>query len=127
MMAKVVVAGGRTYTNTGMVFICLEDIIQKDDIIISGHAKGVDMMGEFYAQKNNLAFEIYPAEWDKYGRSAGPRRNEKMAQIADKVVVFWDFKSRGTKNMIDMAKKYKKELFIFDYFGNLKQHFLFND
>lgn len=126
-MAKIVVAGGRTYTNTGMVFICLEDIVQKDDVIISGHAKGVDMMGEFYAQKNNLVCEIYPAEWDKYGRSAGPRRNEKMAQIADKVVVFWDFKSRGTKNMIDMAKKYKKELFIFDYFGNLKQHFLFND
>ena len=126
-MAKIVVAGGRTYTNTGMVFICLEKIVQKGDVIISGHAKGVDMMGELYAQKNNLACEIYPAEWDKYGRSAGPRRNEQMAQIADKVVVFWDFKSRGTKNMVDMAKKYKKELFIFDYFGNLKQHFLFND
>jgi len=124
---KVVVAGGRTYTNTGMVFICLEKIVQKDDVIISGHAKGVDMMGELYAQKNNLACEIYPAEWDKYGRSAGPRRNEQMAQVADKVVVFWDFKSRGTKNMIDMAKKYKKELFIFDYFGNLRQHFYYED
>jgi predicted Rossmann fold nucleotide-binding protein DprA/Smf involved in DNA uptake len=127
MMAKVVVAGGRTYTNTGMVFICLEKIVQKGDVIISGHAKGVDMMGELYAQKNNLACEIYPAEWDKYGRSAGPRRNEQMAQVADKVVVFWDFKSRGTKNMVEMAKKYKKELFIFDYFGNLRQHFWFDD
>ena len=126
-MAKVVVAGGRTYTNTGMVFICLEDIVQKDDVIISGHAKGVDMMGELYAQKNNLACEIYPAEWDKYGRSAGPRRNEQMAQVADKVVVFWNFKSRGTKNMVEMAKKYKKELFIFDYFGNLRQHFYYED
>jgi len=126
-MAKIVVAGGRTYTNTGMVFICLEKIVQKGDVIISGHAKGVDMMGELYAQKNNLACEIYPAEWDKYGRSAGPRRNEQMAQVADKVVVFWDFKSRGTKNMVDMAKKYKKELFIFDYFGNLRQHFWFDD
>jgi len=126
-MAKIVVAGGRTYTNTGMVFICLEKIVQKGDVIISGHAKGVDMMGELYAQKNNLACEIYPAEWDKYGRSAGPRRNEQMAQVADKVVVFWDFKSRGTKNMVEMAKKYKKELFIFDYFGNLRQHFWFDD
>lgn len=85
------------------------------------------MMGELYAQKNNLACEIYPAEWDKYGRSAGPRRNEQMAQVADKVVVFWNFKSRGTKNMVDMAKKYKKELFIFDYFGNLRQHFYCED
>lgn len=126
-MAKIVVAGGRTYTNTGMVFICLEKIVQKGDVIISGHAKGVDMMGELYAQKNNLACEIYPAEWDKYGRSAGPRRNEQMAQVADKVVVFWNFKSRGTKNMVEMAKKYKKELFIFDYFGNLRQHFWFDD
>lgn len=126
-MAKIVVAGGRTYTNTGMVFICLEKIVQKGDVIISGHAKGVDMMGELYAQKNNLACEIFPAEWDKYGRSAGPRRNEKMAQVADKVVVFWDFKSRGTKNMVEMAKKYKKELFIFDYFGNLRQHFYYED
>ena len=34
---------------------------------------------------------------------AGPLRNEKMARVADALIAFWDGKSRGTKNMIDLA------------------------
>lgn len=45
------------------------------------------------------------ADWDIYGKSAGYIRNAEMAKYADACVVFWDGKSRGTKHMIDLAKK----------------------
>ncbi|MFD1444284.1 hypothetical protein [Thermoactinomyces vulgaris] len=47
----------------------------------------------------------YPAEWKKYGKKAGPLRNAKMAENADALVAFWDGKSRGTKDMIETAKR----------------------
>lgn len=47
----------------------------------------------------------YPADWDTYGKSAGYRRNEDMAKIADACIVFWDGESRGSKHMIDIAER----------------------
>ena len=46
-----------------------------------------------------------PADWEKYGRSAGPKRNAQMAEIANALIAFWDGQSRGTKNMIETAKQ----------------------
>ena len=48
----------------------------------------------------------FPADWDKYGKAAGYKRNGEMARNADALIAFWDGKSRGTKHMIDLAKKY---------------------
>ena len=45
---------------------------------------------------------------DKYGKSAGPRRNQQMVVDCDYCILFWDGKSRGTKNDIDLCKKYNK-------------------
>lgn len=77
-------------------------------IIISGCADGADKLGERYASEHNLTVERYPAEWDKYGKSAGPIRNERMAKVADAVIVFWDGESKGTQSMIECAKRANK-------------------
>lgn len=47
--------------------------------------------------------ERYPADWNKYGKAAGYRRNVQMSQIANACVVFWDGISPGSKHMIDIA------------------------
>ncbi|WP_197026348.1 hypothetical protein [Polaribacter sp. Hel_I_88] len=47
----------------------------------------------------------FPAEWNKFGKAAGPVRNKEMAIYADALIAFWDGKSRGTKNMIQLAKQ----------------------
>ena len=73
--------------------------------IISGGASGVDALGERFAKEHNLRLKVVPADWKTYGRSAGPRRNEQMARMAGTLIAFWDGKSRGTKNMIDTAKR----------------------
>jgi hypothetical protein len=53
---------------------------------------------------NGILVKKFPADWDRYGKSAGPVRNGQMARYAQRLIAFWDGKSTGTKNMIDQAK-----------------------
>lgn len=106
---RVIIAGSRTFSNYRlMVEKCDAVLYNKfythDIIIVSGGAKGADQCGERYAQDRRLKVEVYPAEWDKYGSAAGPIRNRQMADIADALIAFWDGKSSGTRNMIELAK-----------------------
>lgn len=110
---RVVIAGCRDYNNydEAKVFIdfCLSNIKRKYKIVIvSGCASGVDAIGERYAKENGFEVEKHPANWEKYSKSAGPRRNKEMAEICDFVICFWDEKSKGTKSMIEHAKKQNK-------------------
>lgn len=83
--------------------------------IISGGAKGADTLAEQYAKENNIPFECYPAEWNKYGKKAGIIRNKIMIDKADFCVFFWDGKSPGTKFSIEYAKKKGKKYIVFRY------------
>ena len=114
---RVVVAGCRDYNNYAeakkYIDFCLSNIRKENDIIIvSGCASGADAIGERYAEKNGFKVEKYPADWESYGRSAGPRRNRQMAEVSDYVICFWDGKSRGTKSMIDCALECGKPIKI---------------
>lgn len=71
--------------------------------VVSGHAKGVDSMAEYWAQSNKIPLKIFPAEWDRLGKRAGHERNHKMAQYAGGLIAFWNGYSRGTKDMIKQA------------------------
>lgn len=117
MIKRVVVAGCRDYNNyveaKEYIDFCISKIKKEHTLIfISGGCRGADMLGERYAIENGYEIERYPAEWEKYGRSAGPKRNMKMAEIADFVICFWDGESRGTKSMIDYAKQIDKPIRI---------------
>ncbi len=107
---RVVIAGCRDYNDYDeakeYIDLCLSDIrVQNDIIIVSGGARGADSLGELYASENGFRIEKHPADWQKYGRSAGPKRNKQMAEVCDLVICFWDGKSRGTRSMIENAKE----------------------
>jgi hypothetical protein len=72
-------------------------------------------LGEKYAKEEGFDLEIYPAQWDKYGKSAGFRRNEQMAKIADALIAFWDGKSHGTKHMIDIMNEKNLQVKVVEY------------
>ncbi len=117
MVKRIVVAGCRDYDNyeeaKRYIDFCINRIKNEYELIfVSGDCRGADKLGERYAIENGYAVERYPADWKKYGRSAGPKRNEKMAEIADYVICFWDGKSCGTQSMIKYAKEYNKILKI---------------
>ncbi len=77
------------------------------NILIAGGAKGADIQAEGTAYALGWKLDLYSADWAKYGRSAGPRRNQRML-IEGKpevVLAFWDGESRGTLDMIKRAVK----------------------
>ena len=67
---------------------------------------------------------VHRAQWEKHGKSAGVIRNKVLVDDCDKVVVFWDGESPGTKNVISVASKASKLLRVFRA-GNPKQMSLF--
>ena len=89
--------------------------------IISGGARGADRLGEKFADRFTLTKNVVPAEWDKYGKSAGYRRNQEMADIASHCIVLWDGKSRGTGHMLDLARQKKLVLEIVQFIPHRKE------
>ena len=102
---RVIIAGGRDYHNYGTLLDAIVECNFNIQTVVSGGAKGVDALGEKYAVDADVKLVVYPADWEKNGRAAGPIRNRKMAENADALIAIWDGKSRGTKNMIETATK----------------------
>lgn len=74
-------------------------------VVLSGGARGADFMGEKWAQEKGIPVERYPADWEKYGLGAGPRRNVQMAKRADALVAFLGKAGKGTMDMIINANR----------------------
>ena len=108
-MIKVIIAGTRDFNDYAFlkknVDYFLQDFNPNKIEIVSGNARGADKLGERYAKEHNLPVKLFPANWDKYGKRAGYLRNQEMANYSDVLIAFWDEKSKGTKHMIDIAKK----------------------
>ena len=117
---KVIIAGSRGFSNYRLLHDeCNKFLRDKrkthNIIIVSGNARGADLLGERYAKDEDFALEVYPANWKKFGKSAGFRRNEQMAEIADALIAFWDGESHGTKHMIDIMNEKNLEVRVIDY------------
>lgn len=110
---KVIVAGGREFTNYALVEEAIKISGFEISQIVSGKAKGVDTLGEVWALANNVPVEAFPADWSQHGRAAGPIRNKQMAEYADALIAIWDGESKGTANMIQQARNKKLNVFIY--------------
>lgn len=102
---KTIIAGSRNIINLAI----LNEAVQRSafDIthVLSGGARGIDKLGEYWAKVRDVPLSIFPAEWKSKGKSAGMIRNIQMAEEADALIAVWDGKSKGTQHMIDVAKK----------------------
>jgi hypothetical protein len=76
--------------------------------VVSGCAPGIDRCGEAWATAVHLPIKRFPAQWAKYGRSAGPRRNMEMGQYGGALLAFWDGSSRGTQDMVAQMRDRRK-------------------
>lgn len=123
-MVKVIIAGSRNFYDYNKVedavvsYFMSHGILKEDVEIISGGARGADKLGERLAISYGLQLSLFPAKWDIYGKAAGMIRNKEMADYAIKdsekaiLFAFWDGESRGTKGMIDIAKRCGMEVII---------------
>lgn len=120
-MIKVIIAGTRDFNDYAFLKKNVDYFLQginpnNEEIeIVSGNARGADKLGERYAKEHNLPVKLFPANWDKYGKRAGYLRNQEMANYADVLIAFWDEKSKGTKHMIDIAKKQGLTVIVVGY------------
>ena len=115
---KTIIAGGRDFSNTAYYTLmagCLKDIPWEITEVVSGGARGADRMGERWADEYMIPIKLFPADWKTYPKAAGPIRNKQMAEYADALVAFWDGKSRGTKNMIEIATNKGLRVKVFEY------------
>ena len=83
-MLKVIVAGGRDFADYELLKITLDKLlINHTEIeIVSGVAKGADLLGLKYAAEKKIPFIKFPADWNRLGNSAGFKRNVEMAKYA---------------------------------------------
>lgn len=83
--------------------------IQKPITIIHGGCKGADSIAGYIAAQLGFQVRVYKADWSKYGKAAGPIRNQQMLDEGkpNLVVVFHNAleDSKGTLDMVTRAKK----------------------
>lgn len=107
---RLIIAGSRGFNNYELLKSTCDFIFKNmalyDVQIVSGGARGADLLGEKYAAFNGIHVKRFIPNWS-IGKRAGFLRNEEMAKYGTHLLAFWDGKSRGTFNMINLAKQYK--------------------
>ena len=121
---RMIVAGGRNFNDKNLFEKVMRDKFKelqgkcysiKENIeIVSGMASGADTLGKEFAERWGLKLAKFPADWDKFGKSAGYKRNEQMAEYAEALIAIRENNSKGTSHMIDIARKKGLKVFVKD-------------
>jgi hypothetical protein len=132
---KTIIAGSRHATYADFISgmnSCpfLDDITE----VVSGKADGIDSFGEEFAIANDIHIEPFIAEWNnfdlpivvrklnkfgkEYNAAAGTVRNRQMAEYADALILIYDGKSSGSKDMLKITKKHKLKIYVYNYLTN---------
>ena len=119
---NIMIVGSRGFSNYDYVEQKVDQYIKDNRIeepitIISGGARGVDTLAEKYADEKKYKFKCFPANWGQFGSAAGPIRNKKMVRYIEKhggvCLVFWDGKSTGSKEDIELCGKFHVKCIVF--------------
>ena len=112
---RLAVVGSRDFLDYDYLKRSLLDTFPLEEVeeIVSGGARGADNLAERFAREHNIPVMVFPADWKRLGRKAGPIRNADIVRRADVIAAFWDGRSRGTKNSISLARKAGKKTVIF--------------
>jgi YspA, cpYpsA-related SLOG family len=109
---RTIIAGSRNITDYNLLKQVIIESGFNISVVISGNAMGTDFLGEKYAKEFNIPLELYPADWNRYGRSAGPIRNGEMAEKAEALIALNFNNSKGTSNMISQAKSKNLKIYV---------------
>lgn len=118
---KLIIAGCRDRHGIGLIDAAVAACPwpeEEIELVIHGGASGVDLAAKTWAECRDVPWIEFPAYWETLGKSAGPRRNEAMAEEGDALLALWDGKSRGTQNMIETAVQHGLPVYI----HSLKPH-----
>jgi len=116
---RIGVVGSRTFEDKLLILetihlfeVAYETLFDEKIEIVSGGAKGADLLAEKVALVSNIPITVFKPDWDKHGKAAGFIRNQQIVDNSNMIIAFWDGKSNGTKDTIDKARKAKKPTLI---------------
>lgn len=127
VISRIIVCGGRHFNDYACLESILDDVLADHnlgyaevEVVSGGCPSGADALGELFATTHNIQCSRFPAEWDKYGKSAGPIRNSQMVNYAREsqkpiVVAFSNSTTRGTNDTIKKANKLGIEIVNIQY------------
>ena len=109
---KVIIAGSRTFTD----YQCLCQVLAPDrhriTQVLTGGARGAEQLGYRWAWKHAVKHQRFRADWERFGKSAGVRRNFQMAQAGDILITFWDERSAGTAHLMQCMRQVGKPVVV---------------
>ena len=86
---RLIIAGSRTCTDDQLLCQTLAPEHARITTIITGGARGADQLGYRWAWKPQVTPQLFRADWERFGKSAGVRWNHQMAQAGDMLLAFW--------------------------------------
>lgn len=104
---RLLVTGGRHYNDSCWMFEALDVVnarLGPIEVLIHGAAEGADQLASMWAMQRGVKVMAYPAQWAKYGPSAGPQRNAQMLDVGRPDYVLAVPGGRGTADMVRKAK-----------------------
>lgn len=110
---KAIICGGRDFSNYDYLCISMDQCRKWWNLttIITGGARGADTLGHRWAVSRKLDTEVYPADWDRFGKGAGFIRNELMLSMGPSVVIAYKG-GNGTEHMINISRQANVPVFI---------------
>lgn len=101
---KVLVCGGRDYTDQRKVNVVLDNLhkVTPITLVIHGAYRGADTCANNWALSRGIPVKSFKANWTEYGRAAGPLRNTEMIQEKPDLIVSFDG-GDGTADMVEQA------------------------
>ena len=114
---RLAIIGSRGFDNYDLMKQTLKQVLQGHviDCVISGGAAGADSLAEFWAKEHGIPVQVFKADWNTHGKSAGFLRNSNIVNRADTIVAFWDQISHGTADTIKKARQANKEVLVINY------------
>ena len=81
--------------------------------IVTGGARGIDTCAAEYARSKGIKLTEFLPDYRRYGRGAPIIRNREIIEYAQRVVVIWDGRSRGSDNVIKECTKRGVDVRVF--------------
>jgi len=105
---RTVIFGSRDFTNTALLNKALDQLheVYKFSLVIDGVARGVDTLAHNWAVRNCIPTAREPAQWNKYGKAAGPIRNELMITKYHPELAIAFPGGNGTRHMTGLCHEY---------------------
>lgn len=100
---RIIVCGGRDFYDGLKLFHVLDMCRPRE--VAHGGARGADTLAGSWAESRGIPLRVYPADWARYGRSAGPMRNRHMLDDFDPDGVVSFPGGRGTDDMCSVAQR----------------------